>query len=117
MRLTIQEGDFAICLKDYLFLRRPKKIQCLPAGRQRIKAIKSGSEWEVLVDVVRKTELYSRKQCLDGKKFAFFIAEKKKMNLLPIIKTGGDFAIYRFVYKSRELFCGFLFFVVIFNNG
>lgn len=102
-KIAIKEGDFAICLMDDLILRRQKKIQ-------RIKAIKSGSEWEVLVDVVRKTEFLYMKQCLNSKKFALLLAKKMKMNLLLITESDG-LTICCFVSKSRGLSSrGFLFF-------
>lgn len=102
-KITIKEGDFAICLIDYLILRRPKKIQ-------EAKKIKSGKEMEILIDIRRKTVLYYMKQCLNSKKFALLLAKKMKMNLLLITENDG-LTICCFVNKSRRLSSrGFFYF-------
>ncbi len=103
MRFIIKEGDFAICLRNHLFLRRPRK-------NRKIKTAKSGNEIEIWLDVVRKTEPYFMKPCLNSKKFALLLAKKARMNLSLITESDG-LAICCFVSKSRRPFCrGFFIF-------
>lgn len=117
--IAVKEGDFAICLSKYFILRRPRSStdgSDKAQGARKIK-FRNRREIEILMNIRRETNLCFMGPCLNGKKFALLLAKKKRMNLLLIVKSGSDFAIYRFIdKKSRELFCGFLFFVVIFNN-
>jgi len=110
-KIVIKEGDFAICLKDYLILRRPKKIQ-------QVKLNSGMREMEMLVNIRRKTELYFMEQCFNSKESARFFAEKKKMNLLLIAKEkrkGDYFAIYIFINKSRWFVPLRLFYFLLYN--
>ena len=106
MKVAVKEGDFAICLKNYLILRRPKKIQ-------QAKLSSGMKEMEILVNIRRKTELLYMEQCFNSKKLARFFAEKMKMNLLLITKEkrkNDYFAVYRFINKSRWLVPSRLFY-------
>ena len=112
-KIVIKEGDFAICLKNYLILRRP----CLSAGLskkiQQAKLSSGMKEMEILVNIRRKTELLYMEQCFNSKKLARFFAEKMKMNLLLITKEkrkNDYFAVYRFINKSRWLVPSRLFY-------
>jgi len=117
MKVAVKEGDFAICLKNYLILRRP----CLSAGlSKKIQQAKLNSgmkEMEILVNIRRKTELLYLEQCFNSKKLARFFAEKMKMNLLLITKEkrkNDYFAVYKFINKSRWLVPSRLFYLFVY---